>query len=302
MKLFTTNRASFQLLIPMVTIMIIGLASTVTFAVSTYTFQQGTAAVVSGATDTGSHCDDCVTGVTLPFSFNLYGIGYTTANVGANGNIQFTGNATFAGSDALPDFRFTNTILAMQNDLRTDQPGGGIYTSVSGTAPNRIFNIEWRTVLFSNTSESVNFEVRLFEGLNRFEIIYGAISVNGAQQTVGVQNDNTDFTQFESNTAGTLFAGLQLIAMTAPTAASVSVGGRVLAANGNAIVRARVMLTAPNGETQLALSNTFGYYRFNDVAVGETYIFSIVSKRYLFAPQVVSVFEELTELNFIAEP
>ena len=62
------------------------------------------------------------------------------------------------------------------------------------------------------------------------------------------------------------------------------------------------MLTAPNGETRYALSNTFGYYRFNDVAVGETYVFSIVSKRYLFAPQVVSVFEELTELNFIAEP
>ena len=35
--------------------------------------------------------------------------------------------------------------------------------SVSGSAPNRIFNIEWRTVLFADNSATQNFEVRLYE-------------------------------------------------------------------------------------------------------------------------------------------
>ncbi|MEO6391503.1 MAG: carboxypeptidase-like regulatory domain-containing protein [Pyrinomonadaceae bacterium] len=301
MKSVARNQASFQFLIPIFATMIIGLASTAVFAVPTYAFQTGTAAIVSGVTDTGSHCDDCVTNVALPFSFSLYGIGYTTVNVGANGNIQFTGNATFAGSDGLPDFHYTDTILALQTDLRTDQLGGGIYTSVSGAAPNRIFNIEWRAVLFSNPGLSVNFEVRLFEGTNRFEIIYGAIAVNGSSQTVGVEKDNTDFTQFAGNTAGTLFAGLALIAAS-PTAAGVSIGGQVLTANGNAIGKARVSLTASNGETLYALTNPFGYYRFENVAVGGTYVLAVVSKRYSIAPQAISVTGEMTELNFIAEP
>ena len=47
-------------------------------------------------------------------------------------------------------------IMPHWDDLRTDQqpgcaafPGGtcGIFTSVTGTPPNRIFNIEWRTTL-----------------------------------------------------------------------------------------------------------------------------------------------------------
>ena len=50
----------------------------------------------------------------------------------------------------------------MFEDLKTDVepercagfPGGncGIFTTVEGTAPNRIFDMEWRAVLFGNTS------------------------------------------------------------------------------------------------------------------------------------------------------
>ena len=60
-------------------------------------------------------------------------------------------------------------------------PGGtctgcGIFTSVRGTAPNRIFNIEWRTVSTppSTTTPTANFEVSLYESDPnlKFEVIY----------------------------------------------------------------------------------------------------------------------------------
>src|SRR5205823_7856737 len=47
------------------------------------------ATIVPGTTDTGNHCDDCVTNITLPFSFSLYGASYTSVNVSSNGNAQF---------------------------------------------------------------------------------------------------------------------------------------------------------------------------------------------------------------------
>ena len=91
------------------------------------------------------------------------------------------------------------------------------------------------------------------------------------------------------------------IAQVAPVAANVSVGGRVFAGK-NALARARVTLTDANGVSRSVQTSTFGYYRFDDVEVGATYIVSVNHKRYVFTPQVVSVSEELTELNFTAEP
>ncbi len=63
---------------------------------------------------------------------------------------------------------------------------------------------------------------------------------------------------------------------------------------------ATVTLTDANGITRTMRTSAFGSYRFEDVATGENYIQSVRSKRYQFAPQVVSVTEELTELNFFA--
>ncbi|MDQ4122259.1 MAG: carboxypeptidase regulatory-like domain-containing protein [Acidobacteriota bacterium] len=85
-----------------------------------------------------------------------------------------------------------------------------------------------------------------------------------------------------------------------PTAASVSVDGRVTTADGRGIRNALVTLAAPNGETRTALTGAFGYYRFTDVRAGETYVLTVVSKRFQFAPQVVSVAGDINELNFTA--
>src|SRR5512140_949875 len=89
------------------------------------------------------------------------------------------------------------------DDLRTDAPGDyGIFTSISGQAPNRIFNIEWRTQL-SNRRGDANFEVRLYEGQTRFDIIYGTVAQYGTSASVGVQDSTgVNFTQFECNTGG----------------------------------------------------------------------------------------------------
>jgi hypothetical protein len=48
-------------------------------------------------------------------------------------------------------------------------------------------------------------------------------------------------------------------------------------------------------------TNSFGYYRFQDIQAGQTVTVTVVSKRFQFAPQVISVNEEMSGVNFLAE-
>ncbi len=90
----------------------------------------------------------------------------------------------------------------------------------------------------------------------------------------------------------------------APTAASISVSGRATTANGRGISNARISVTDASGNTRMFLSNSFGYYRFDDLPAGQTYIFQAQSKRYQFInpTQVLSINEEMNEVNFTASP
>jgi Carboxypeptidase regulatory-like domain len=85
-----------------------------------------------------------------------------------------------------------------------------------------------------------------------------------------------------------------------PTAASVSVGGRVSDTNGNYVSSALVTITDTQGRSRTARTNSFGYYHFTEVLAGETYIVSVTHKRLTFSPQVINVLEDFSELNFIA--
>lgn len=87
-----------------------------------------------------------------------------------------------------------------------------------------------------------------------------------------------------------------------PTAAPVSVGGRVLTARGFGVSRARIILTDSNGSMRTATTNSFGFYRIEEVVTGQTYIVSVSAKGYLFQPRVLTINDEIANLDFTAEP
>ncbi|MBS1795948.1 MAG: carboxypeptidase regulatory-like domain-containing protein [Acidobacteria bacterium] len=89
-----------------------------------------------------------------------------------------------------------------------------------------------------------------------------------------------------------------------PTAANASVGGRVSSADGTGLARVTVTMTGSNGVSRSATTNSFGYYKFDDVPTGDTYIVAAGSKKYLFpnSPRVVSVQNDLTDVDFAATP
>jgi hypothetical protein len=89
----------------------------------------------------------------------------------------------------------------------------------------------------------------------------------------------------------------------APTAANHSIGGRVSTADGRGIGNARVILTDSNGAVRTVSTSAFGYYRFDDLPTGETYVLQVASKRFTFRnpSRIVTLTEDLTDADFVAE-
>jgi hypothetical protein len=168
-------------------------------ACSNYTYTTGTGGIEPGTVDIGNHCDDCATYITLPFPIKLYDQTFNNATIASNGNIQFVTTDFAYGNACLPVPIFEYGIIAYWDDLTTSCPNCGIYTSVSGDAPDRIFNVEWRSqVLGVNTA--ARFEIRLYEGQDKFDLVYGNVIDAGRSATIGVQRDMGAFTQYSCNT------------------------------------------------------------------------------------------------------
>jgi len=139
-------------------------------------------------------------------------------------------------------------------------------------------------------------------------IIYAPALIGGVSGIYAIATDGSGTVNFTRISQSLIASGSYVdfvggIAAFNPSAASVSVGGRVISATGARIGNARVALSDQSGRIRTSITNPFGYYEFSDVAAGETYIVSVSgSKRYSFdrPTLTVTVSDEITDLDFIA--
>jgi len=113
--------------------------------------------------------------------------------------------------------------------------------------------------------------------------------------------------------AGTLTAGGAIgtiaggwgIEFLGSTAAQASVSGRVATADGSGIRNARVVLTGNSlAEPHVMTTGSFGYFGFDGLATGETYVVTVNSQRYTFTTpsRVISLVDNVVDADFIADP
>lgn len=194
------------------------------FAFAAYTFQ-----VVSGeafdtvtnnvvwtndSSQTGFPTDDDYQLVNIGFTFYLGETAYTQVRVIGNGALHFGSDQGFHkdyGNEALP---ITNActgtcpgfeepadraILGYWDDLEPSLSGTVRY-GMLGTAPNRRFIASWESVpRYNGPSSDYSFQIVIYENGNvRFR--YGNDDANGTSATIGIEVDDTDYTQFSFNT------------------------------------------------------------------------------------------------------
>jgi hypothetical protein len=96
---------------------------------------------------------------------------------------------------------------------------------------------------------------------------------------------------------------VQVQGPSAAPAVNVSVGGRVTRADGTGVGNALVSLAGSGtGERRAAITNPFGFYRFDNVLTGEAYTIAVISRLYTFTPQTVQVNDNLSNVDFVAQP
>lgn len=90
-----------------------------------------------------------------------------------------------------------------------------------------------------------------------------------------------------------------------PTAAGVSISGRVMTADGSGINKARITITGNSlTEPRVTLTGGFGYYTIDGLQAGETYVVTVGSKRFTFQmpSRVITLDDNVTGLDFVADP
>jgi hypothetical protein len=102
------------------------------------------------------------------------------------------------------------------------------------------------------------------------------------------------------NASSTLSPSVEVVF--GPTAANVGLSGRVADGQGRGIGGARVTLQDQQGQIRSAITNPFGFYRFVDVAAGQTYLVSVIHKRYTFDSRTISRHDDLVDLDFVPIP
>lgn len=100
-----------------------------------------------------------------------------------------------------------------------------------------------------------------------------------------------------------LYSGFWTLEQLAPTAASVTIGGHIRTFGGKGIRNVKITVTFPSGETRTTVSGGAGFYQFVDLLAGETYIFSVSAKHYVFnqPTQVITITEDTQDVDFVAE-
>ncbi len=130
--------------------------------------------------------------------------------------------------------------------------------------------------------------------------IFGGLNANGAW-TLYIYDDNGG--SFKQLAPGTIAGGWG-IEMVGPTAAGVSLSGRVTDAEGRGIRNATITIEGGGlTEPRIVATGSMGYYNVEDLTVG-TYIVTVQAKRHSFAnpTRALSMSDNVGDFDFIAEP
>ncbi len=148
----------------------------------------------------------------IGFNFPYEGVNYTHFAASPDGWIRL-GTSTSAATA-----QFTNSISSATNtpkispywdDMATGTTGS-VQTLITGTAPNRVFKVQWFVTIPRNTTGAANstFQAWLYESSGLIEFRYGTMGTTGSSSAglTGFTSTNFNSISFSSNTASNTVA------------------------------------------------------------------------------------------------
>lgn len=147
--------------------------------VSNYTFSESTSTytAITGASivfNNGWDNNTTPNNIAIGFTFNYNGTNYTTCSVNTNGFITF-GTTLSNSTEYNPissSTAYSGAISALGVDLKSN--GSAITYKTIGSAPNRVFVVQWTNAERDAEDGDFNFQIRLNETSNTVNISYGS--------------------------------------------------------------------------------------------------------------------------------
>lgn len=144
--------------------------------------------------------DDNTASIPIGFTFNMFGVNYTSLFVSSNGLITFgTGDSSFTNQD-LTTSPTAAAIAPFWDDLFvTGDANSHVLFRVSGVGVNQHLTVQWNKISFfsgGTSGDTITFQAQLFADgriqLNYSDLVSGsAAGNNGASATVGIKDAGT---------------------------------------------------------------------------------------------------------------
>lgn len=212
-----TNKQFLQKTTIALFVMLLTFLGQVNAQVSLYSFAQSstTYTPITGGVllSSGSTMDDAnFAALPIGFTFNYNGTNYTSFSVNENGYIRF---ATTIGNSysviSATGATTMNTVAGANRDMGGVSASSSLRYETIGTAPNRTLVVQWTSISTYFGSDNWNFQIRLNEGTNTIQLVYGPftttttasfqIGLKGAANTD--YNNRTTTANWSSTTSGT---------------------------------------------------------------------------------------------------
>ncbi len=139
--------------------------------------------------------DDGAATLSLPFNFTFFGTPVSAGStIYANTNgalhlVSATGNDRY-NNQSIPDPTTPNGLIAgYWNDMEMNASSMGLF-EVSGGSGSQVLTVEWNGIRPLSSSETLTFQIKLYEATGNIEIIYGPRTGDGASATIGVEGPN----------------------------------------------------------------------------------------------------------------
>lgn len=231
-------------------------------------------------------------------------------------NSTITDNGAIGAGSAGGVFRFGGTVT-VRNTIIAANRNNGVLPDVAGAFTSSGYNLIGTlgaATGFTGTADQTN--------VSNANVNLTSLGFNGGQtpthvpvfnsfavdkgNNFGIPTDQRGASRpFDSpsvpNAPGGNGTDIGAVEIPRTVAAGVFVSGKVSDESGGGINRAIVYATDQNGVTRTVRTNSFGNFIFTELQAGQTYIFTVFAKQYQFDPQVVTISENVNDLNFMPQ-
>ena len=170
--------------------------------------------------------DQTLMSIPLGFTFFYCGTPYTTLSACSNGWLSLANASTTSFTNSAASIPSAGVLMPYWDDL--NGTGSTAYYQTSGTAPNRVFTLQYGNPagtmwsIYTSPATSATWQVKLYEATGDVQFVYGNSTYSGNTTTIGISNSTTDWQTLGSAAATSASSTVFTIAIAgSPAAGSI---------------------------------------------------------------------------------